>query len=78
LSEGVVDDPFTWFNPDKLALYRDKAGRNWLWLDPLTGKVVYAQQWRAELKKSLVYKIVPDLVKYDSSSYDFRSWKCIV
>ena len=76
VSEGLVYDPFVWFNQDKLTLIRDQAGRNWIWLNPETGKVVYAQQWIASEKKNIVYKINQDQVLYDSSSYDFRAWKC--
>jgi len=78
VSEGLVYDPFVWFNKDKLALIRDEAGRNYIWLNPETGKVVYAQQWIASEKKNIVYKINQDQVLYDSSSYDFRAWKCAV
>ena len=78
VSEGLVYDPFIWFNEDKLALIRDQAGRNWLWLNPVTGKAVYAQQWIPSEKKNLVYMINQDQVLYDSSSYDFRAWKCVV
>jgi hypothetical protein len=76
VSEGLVYDPFTWSNPDQLALMRDRAGRNWIWLNPATGKAVYAQQWIPSEKKNLVYMINQDQVLYDSSEYNFRAWKC--
>jgi hypothetical protein len=76
VDEGLVYDAFDLTNQEKLILLRDQAGRNWIWLNPETGKVVYAQQWIASEKKNLVYKINQDQVLYDSSSYDFRAWKC--
>jgi hypothetical protein len=77
VSEGLVNDPFNWQADEKLALWRDQAGRNWIWLNA-DGLVQYAQRWDAMAKKSLVYKILPGQVNYDSSAYDFIIPRCLV
>jgi nitrate reductase NapE component len=81
INEGPVTDPFElgkyWETP--LSLWRDRASRNWIWLDMSLDPevhVVYWQIWRPEWKKYLVLKVLPELSVPTVSAYDFRTWKC--
>jgi hypothetical protein len=59
--EGNFSDPFdlsSWYSSG-LSLWRDKASRNWIWLDAETGMTVYMQIWRPEWKKYIVLKLIP-------------------
>ena len=76
ITEGTVIDPFIPDSDRKLSLWRDPAGRNWLWLDSATNQPVYMQNWRAEWKKHVALYFEKGFTQTGVSSYNFINFKC--
>ena len=54
VNEEIVDDPF--MGTDNFyVLWRSDDMKTWVWIDPETNFPIYLQQYRADLKRVLVF-----------------------
>jgi hypothetical protein len=84
--EGIVSEPFFGRrfrkgvepNPrPKYALWRNPTSVTWAWLDQNTNDIVYLQDYRTDILKTVVY-FFPDGLKGDDgvSNYNFKLLRC--
>lgn len=77
--EGIVSDPFRSgdkAHPNPLRLWKNANNKSWLWLDSVTNDIVYLQDYRADIKRSVALFFPEGTSEDQVSSYNFQIFKC--